>query len=203
MNLEEQEISHFSEISLDGSRDRVPRGIEVEENRIYFYAPITESEVLELNRLIRRLDVEMKYLSDRLECEPVPIHLHLHSPGGSVFAGLSVVDTINRCSTKVHTHVDGSAASAATLIAVSGTAGKRTIGKNGFMLIHQPYLEWHGKLDDFMDEVQNQDEIYARVKQIYSSTTNLKGKKLDNLLKQELWLSSDRCIKLGLVDEVK
>lgn len=202
--MEDYIPEQLSEISLDGGhRDRVPRGIEVEENRIYFYAPITESEVLELNRLLRRLDVEMKYLSDRLECDPVPIHLHLHSPGGSVFAGLSVVDTISGCSTKIHTHVDGSAASAATLIAVSGTKGKRTIGRNGFMLIHQPYLVWDGKLDDFMDEVKNQEEIYSRVKKIYSNRTKLNGKKLENLLQQELWLPAEKCLKFGLVDEIK
>ena len=204
LTMEDYIPEQLSEISLDVShRDRVPRGIEVEENRIYFYAPITEIEVLELNRLLRRLDVEMKYLSDRLECDPVPIHLHLHSPGGSVFAGLSVVDTINGCSTKIHTHIDGSAASAATLIAASGTEGKRTIGKNGFMLIHQPYLVWDGKLDDFMDEVKNQEEIYSRVKKIYSNRTKLNGKKLENLLQKELWLPAEKCLKFGLVDEIK
>ena len=57
------QIDNFDQVdytemnSLSG--DRIPRGIEVEENRIYFYCPIGGSEALELNRLLRRLDVEM------------------------------------------------------------------------------------------------------------------------------------------------
>ena len=191
-----------SEIYLQGSADRTPRGIEVEENRIYFYCPVLESEALELNRLIRRLDVEMQYLANRLDGPEIPIHLHIHSPGGSVFAGLSIVDTMNSCKTPIHTYVDGSAASAATLIVSSGTKGKRNIGPNGFMLIHQQHLEWVGKLDDFMDEVQNQEEIYEKISQIYLSTTNMKKKKLDNLLQHELWLPAKECVKLGLVDNI-
>jgi len=182
--------------------DRVPRGIECEENRIYFYCSIFEHEVLELNRLIRRLDVEMKYLSNRLGSHDIPIHLHIHSPGGSLFAGLSVVDTIRSCQTEVHTHVDGSAASAATLIAASGTPGKRSIGKNSFMLIHQPHLEWAGKLDDFMDEVQNQEALYEKVKEVYLENCKMKEKKLDKLLQHELWLPAKKCLALGLVDNI-
>ena len=182
--------------------DRSPRGIEVEENRIYFYCPVMDREALELNRLLRRLDVEMKYLSDRLGCEPVPIHLHVNSPGGSVFAGVSIVDTINSCHSDVHTYVDGSAASAATLIVASGATGHRHIGKNSFMLIHQPHLEWAGKLDDFMDEVKNQEKIYETVKSIYSDRCKIKGKKLDDILTHELWLDANECVKLGLVDKI-
>ena len=87
-NTSEQIEELYSETIMD-SQDRSPRGIEVEENRIYFYCPVMDREALELNRLLRRLDVEMKYLSDRLGCDPVPIHLHVNSPGGSVFAGVS------------------------------------------------------------------------------------------------------------------
>ena len=86
--------------TMSMSPDRIPRGIEVEENRIFFYCPIGDYEALELNRTIRRLDVEMQYLTQRLQCDPVPMHLHVHSPGGSLFAGLSVYDTIKTCKTK-------------------------------------------------------------------------------------------------------
>ena len=175
----DEDAGHYSleseiELRTMSQADRAPRGIEVEENTIYFYSHVMEYEALELNRILRRLDVEMSYLSNRLGCEPVPIHLHIHSPGGSNIAGLSIVDTINSCENEIHTHVDGSAASAATLISCSGATGNRSIVKNGFMLIHQPHLEWAGKLDDFMDEVQNQEVLYSRVKQIYLSNCKVK-----------------------------
>ena len=203
-SLSEQVITadQLSEVSSMMQTDRIPRGIETEENRIYFYCHVAEQEALELNRLIRRLDVEMKYLSDRLECDKIPIHLHLHSPGGSIFSALSIVDTIESIETEVHTYVEGSAASAATLIASSGTPGKRFIGKNSFMLIHQPYMEWAGKRDEFLDEIQNQEAIYEAVKGIYLKNTKMKSKKLDELMQHELWLDSKKCVEIGVVDKV-
>jgi len=180
--------------------DRIPRGIEVEENRIFFYCPLSNLEVLELNRLLRRLDVEMQYLSNRLGCKQVPIHLHIHSPGGSLFAGLAAYDMIKKCSTHVYTYVDGSVASAATLMAVAGK--KRFIGKNSFMLIHQQQLEWAGKLDDFMDEIENQKILTEKIRHIYLENTKMEEEFLDDLLTRELWLDSDKCIELGLVDQL-
>ena len=181
--------------------DRIPRGIELEENRIYFYCPIGGTEALELNRIIRRLDVEMQYLKNRLECREVPIHLHLHSPGGSIFAGLSIVDTIKNSTTPVYTYIDGSAASAATLVSIAGK--KRFIGENGYMLIHQPQIEWAGKFDEFMDEISNQKSLYEKVVSLYIQHSNIKEAELKELLDHELWMDSKKCLELGLVDKVK
>ena len=182
--------------------ERAPRGIESEENRIFFYCPIGDQEALELNRLLRRLDVEMQYLSGRLDCQEIPIHLHIHSPGGSVFSGLSIVDTMLSSKTPIYTYIDGSAASAATLIACCGKKGHRHIGSNSFMLIHQPHIEWIGKLDDFRDEIKNQKELYDTIIQIYAKQTNLKKKELEDLLRHELWLNAKSCIEKGLADKL-
>ena len=192
-----------AEYSLNSmaSPDRIPRGIEIEENRIFFYCPIGDYEALELNRLVRRLDVEMQYLTQRLNCEPIPIHLHIHSPGGSVFAGLSVYDTLMNCKSEIHTYIDGSAASAATLISLAGS--KRFMGKNSFMLIHQQHIDWAGKLDDFIDEIENQKSITEKIKNIYLQRTKMKKKVLDNLLEHELWLDCNKCLELGLVTFVE
>ena len=192
-------MTEMSDISLPPG-DRVPKGIEVDENRIYFYCPVGNYEALEINRLLRRLDVEMKYLSDRLGCRPVPIHLHIQSPGGSVFAGLSIADSIKSCKTEVYTYVEGNAASAATLISTSGK--KRFMTKNSFMLVHQPQLEWSGKLDEFRDEIENQNCLYEKLTNLYVENTKIELEDLDELLKHELWLDAERCLALGLVDKI-
>ena len=181
--------------------ERVPRGIEVDENRIYFYCPVGTREALELNRLIRKLDVEMRYLSDRLDCRQVPIHIHIHSPGGDVFAGLSVVDTINNCRTPVYTYIDGSAASAATLISMAGN--KRFMSENSFMLIHQPSLVWAGKLDEFIDEIENQKHLYDKILKLYQDKSKLEKDELEELLKHELWLDSSECLEKGFIDKIQ
>jgi len=182
------------------SSDRIPRGIEIEENSIFFYCPVGEYEALELNRLIRRLDVEMHHLSHRLGCRAIPIHLHIHSPGGSLFAGLSIYDTIKSCKSTVHTYVDGSAASAATLLVVAGK--KRFMSKNSFMLVHQQQLEWAGKLDDFMDEVENQKELTETLTKIYLDETDISEEQLKDIMSHELWLNSKKCLELGLIDSI-
>tara|TARA_B100000674_G_C37773722_1_gene883799 strand:+ start:345 stop:1007 length:663 start_codon:yes stop_codon:yes gene_type:complete len=206
-NLTDEEVmvvaNELSQMNtMDFGPDRVPRGIECEENHIYFYCPVGDREALELNRLIRRLDIEMKYLQNRLGCGEVPIHLHIHSPGGSVFSGLAIYDAIKSSSTPVYTYVEGSAASAATLIACAGEKGHRHMGKSSFMLVHQPHLEWSGKLDDFRDEVENQKELYDRLIKIYLENTNFKKKELTELLEHELWLNPEKCLEKGLVDKV-
>lgn len=182
------------------SPDRIPRGIEIEENSIFFYCPVGEYEALELNRLLRRLDVEMQHLSSRLGCRAIPIHLRIHSPGGSLFAGLSIYDTIKSCKSTVHTYVDGSAASAATLLVLAGK--KRSMSKNSFMLIHQQQLEWAGKLDDFMDEVENQKELTETLTKIYLDETDISEEQLRDIMSHELWLNSKKCLELGLIDSI-
>ena len=205
VDLEAKEIQQAMNMMTNGTdlqTERIPRGIENEENRIYFYCPIGDQEALELNRLLRRLDIEMQYLSNRLECQEIPIHLHIHSPGGSIFSGLSIVDTMLNSKTPIYTYIDGSAASAATLIACCGKKGHRHIGSNSFMLVHQPYIEWMGKLDDFRDEIKNQKEFYDAIIKIYTQQTKYKKKELEELLQHELWLNAETCIKKGLADKL-
>ena len=176
-------------------------GIEVEENHVYFYTHVTEKESLELVRILRRLDIEMGYLAERigLRSRP-PIHLHIQSPGGDVFSGLNICDAIDACKTDVYTYVEGSAASAATIISARGK--KRFISKRAFMLIHQPQIAWAGKHDEFIDEIENQKNIFEAIKDIYLESSSIEEKELEELLKHELWLPADKCLELGLVDKI-
>lgn len=95
-------------------------GVEQDENKIYFYSQVGEKEVLELNKIVKRLDKEMQVLGITLNIPPPPIELHLHSEGGSLFAGIAAYDCIRSCKTPIHTYVDGCAASAATLLFLAG-----------------------------------------------------------------------------------
>jgi|TARA_Y100000034_G_scaffold47441_1_gene58410 ATP-dependent Clp endopeptidase proteolytic subunit ClpP len=200
-NEKEQERQEIHESIMMAEGKDKPSGIEVEENHVYFYCPVLEREALELVRILRRLDIEMKYLADRIGLkENPPIHLHIYSPGGDIFAGLSICDVISKCRTDVYTYIEGSAASAATMISCCGK--KRFITQNSFMLIHQPQIMWAGKHDEFIDEIENQKLIYSTVKKIYLDRTKMDADQLDEMLKHELWLSSEKCLELGLVDEI-
>jgi len=177
------------------------KGVVSEENKIYFYAPVTESTVLDLNRMLRALDVEMQCLSIRFGGASFPIKLHIHSGGGDLFSGLAAVDTILSTKTPVHTYVDGSAASAATLMSLAGN--RRFIYKNSFMLIHQlSSMMVEGTHEQFKDEFENQQRLMNRIKALYREKAKMSDEILEDLLKHDLWLDADKCLEYGLVDEV-
>lgn len=176
-------------------------GIEVDENRVYFYSEVTEKEALELNKILRHLDIEMNYLKERLDLQQQPpIRLFIHSPGGSFFSALSIVDTLQSCKSPIYTYIDGHAASAATLISVVGD--KRYATKNSFMLIHQQRMMWEGKHADFIDEIENQKHVTDTMHRIYLEKTKMSEAKLNSILKRELHIPAEECLKLGLIDEI-
>lgn len=178
-----------------------PRGVEADENRVYFYSSVGEKEVFELVKILRAMDIEMQALSLRLGIKQIPIELHIHSGGGDLFSGLAAIDTIQNMKTPIHTYVQGSVASAATLMSVCGS--KRFMYKNSVMLIHQISTSMmYGKYHEFLDEIENQNLLMDKVKSIYKEKTKLDDKTLDEMLQHDLWLSSDKCLELGLVDKI-
>ena len=196
------EMSEGGEASAPMGMPEPPsKGVEVDENRIYFYAPVTDSTVLELIKVIRSLDVEMQVLALRLKVPKIPIELHIHSGGGDLFAGLAAVDVIQSLKSPIHTYVEGSAASAATLMSIAGA--KRFMYKNSFMLIHQiSSLMVHGTHEQFKDEFENQQKLMEKIRDLYINKTNMTADTIDELLVHDLWLDADQCLEHGLVDKI-
>lgn len=184
------------------SGERPSEGVIVDDNKIYFYVPVTDSNVLQLNQALRALDVEMRCLAVRFGlAEPMPIELHIHSDGGSLFSGFAAADTIRSLKAPVHTYIEGSAASAATLMSVCGK--KRFITRSSLMLIHQlSALMVEGTHEQFRDEFTNQELLMSKIKDVYRAHTRLDEETLEDLLKHDLWLDANRCLELGLVDTV-
>lgn len=177
-------------------------GVEVDENKIYFYCPVGEREVLELNKTIKKLDQEMQFLALRLNIPAPPIELRIHSDGGSAFAGLAAYDCIKSCKTPVHTYIDGCAASAATLLFSAGT--KRMVSRNSFMLIHQLSASViGGKYEEFKDELKNQDKLMQNVRKIYLENSKLSESEIIDLMKHDLWLDADTIIQHGFADKLE
>lgn len=164
------------------------------DNHIFFYADIEVETCLQLNVLLRKLDKQYSREENSV------IHLHINSFGGSVIAALATIDTMRSMKCEIHTYVEGGAASAATLIACMGA--KRYIGAYSHMLIHQVRGESGGKLEEMEDEIKNTRQFMDIIEGIYKRYTKLKGRKLQELLKSDLWLNADICIAHGLVDEI-
>ena len=175
--------------------------VSVRDNHIYFYGNVTTKNAVRLNTAIK--DITKKLINVRTDygVDNLKIHLHINSFGGSVFAGLSVIDTILSNEVPIVSIIEGSAASAATLISV--VCSERIIKPNSFMLIHQLSSGFWGKMEEIKDEFINLKKLMKKLKGIYKEHTSIKKDDLKDLLKRDLWLDSDEALKYGLVDRIE
>lgn len=177
-----------------------PSFVEVVENRIYFYSRIETEKILQLNRNILSMGINLQREATIQNREPANIYLHIQSYGGSIFAGMAGMDEIIKSVVPVHTMIDGCCASAATFLSICGE--KRFINRHAYMLIHQLSSFMWGKYEEFKDEMQNLDKIMVMIKKVYGEYTKIPMKKLEGILKHDLWFDADQCLEYGLVDEI-
>ena len=132
------------------------------------------------------------------------IHLYVNSPGGSVSAGLGIIDTMKFIQCDVATYIIGQAASMGSLISVSGTKGKRYTLPNSRNLMHQPLLSgvMEGQATDLEIEAREMLRIRERLYKIYSDAT---GQSVDRIMRdcdRNKWLDDGEMLEYGLVDKV-
>ncbi|MFZ9881069.1 MAG: ATP-dependent Clp protease proteolytic subunit [Phycisphaerales bacterium] len=132
------------------------------------------------------------------------ISLYINSPGGSVTAGLGIVDTMKFVPCDVATYIIGQAASMGSVIACSGTKGKRYALPNAENLMHQPLIGGvlEGQATDLEIEARHilrlRDQLYA----IYAENTGQTAAKIAEDCERNYWLSSKDMLAYGLVDKV-
>lgn len=171
-----------------------------ENNHVYFYSEIDRNSISKLNILLREAEEYCVITSLKLRIDLVPIYLHIYSNGGYIHAAFSTIDVINSSKVPVYSIVEGATASAGTLISI--VCKKRYIRPTAYMLIHQLSSEIWGKMDAIIDEYKNLTQLMQKITDIYIEYSSLTPKKLNKLLKHDLWLDATKSIKYGLVDEL-
>jgi len=175
--------------------------ITVVDNHIYLYQGITPKSIMEMGVAIRSVGQQIINLMTDLSLPSIPpIHLHINSGGGCVFSGLAGASHVLESEVPVYTYVEGSAASAATLISCSGA--KRFVTEHSFMLIHQVSTGVWGTYANLSDEKESMDSLMEMIESIYLKHTNIEKDYLKELLKRDLYLNPEKCLELGLVDEI-
>ena len=169
-----------------------PLDITVIRNHIYFYSDVDTKPIKQLNQAINALNEPGK-------CYP-EIWIHINSYGGDVYDALAAVDTIQASPTPIVTIIEGIAASAATLISISGD--RRLIRPNAAMLIHQMRCGFYGKNQDAKDEMNNINKMEAKLTALYLNNTKLTKSKLKRIICRENEYDAEDCKKMGLVDEI-
>jgi len=188
------------ELANSLSKKNNEKKIERDCNHIYFYCEIDRESIYDLSVLIKESEEENIMTSLKLKIPDIPIYLHINSLGGSVFAAFNAIDIIKSCKVPIYSIIEGSTASAGTLISV--ICEKKYIRPNAYMLIHELSSECWGKMSAIEDEFNNLKELMVKIKEIYKDNSSIPKKELSDLLKHDLWLNSEKCLKYGLVDEL-
>jgi ATP-dependent Clp protease protease subunit len=187
-------------ISNDDNEEVDETKITRENNHVYFYSEVTRDSIFTLNNLLREAAKFVYTTAFELNIRDIPIYLHINSYGGELFHVYAAIDTIKNLRVPVYSIVEGCAASAGTLMSV--VCQKRFICENAYMLIHQLSGGMWGKMAELEDEYAHLTELMEQIKRIYGEHAQIPKKKLTELLKHDLWLNPETCIKYGLVDAV-
>ena len=160
--------------------------------RIYITEEITNSMAAEICCQINHLAA----LSNE------DITLWIMSPGGSVSAGSAILDTMNTCGCDFKTIVMGTAASMAAVIASSGTKGKRYIGANSGMMIHQALGGFSGQTADILRTAQHIEKTNKRLYEILARNCGVSVQQIAVDCDRDYHLNAEEAIAYGLADHI-
>jgi ATP-dependent protease ClpP protease subunit len=128
------------------------------------------------------------------------IIVHLISPGGLVTEGEAIYNALKNTKKKITTHIEGTCASIATLIAAAGE--KIIMNKTARFMIHNPKIDGLSGDSRVMRQVATQlDQIKTLLVNVYDARTSLGKEKLWELYDNETWLTADEAEKMGFIDE--
>lgn len=130
------------------------------------------------------------------------ISIYLNSPGGSVYAGLGIYDTMQFIGSDVATICTGMAASMAAVLLVAGTKGKRSALRHSRVMIHQPMGGAQGQASDIEITAR---EIQKLKKELYTIIAEHSGNPFDRIEKdsdRDYWLTSQEALEYGMIDRV-
>lgn len=130
------------------------------------------------------------------------ISIYINSPGGSVTAGLGVVDTMRFVKPDISTICMGQAASMGAVILAAGTKGKRSALPNSRILIHQPLGGAQGQATDIEIHAKEILRMRSVLNQILADSTGQSLERIDNDTDRDYIMSAEEAKKYGVVDRV-
>tara|TARA_B110000971_G_scaffold117462_1_gene120371 strand:- start:1111 stop:1776 length:666 start_codon:yes stop_codon:yes gene_type:complete len=177
--------------------------VKMVDNHIWFNADVTNESIQRLIYEIHIKNIALQKIKNKFtnfDITPKPIFLHINSYGGDLFESMAGIDAILNSEIPIHTIIEGTAASAATLLSIVGK--KRYITKHSYMLIHQLSGSMWGTMAELEDDHTNNQALMDRLYKLYMEYSNLTKSKLKKLLKKDIWWDAEKCIEVGLVDGI-
>ena len=128
--------------------------------------------------------------------------LYINSPGGQVYAGLAIYDTVQHIRPDVQTVCCGMAMSMGALILTGGTPGKRMSLPNGRILIHQPTGGFQGQATDVDIHARETIALRARLDEMYAHHTGQTVEQVHDDMERDRYFTADQAREYGLIDRL-
>jgi len=130
------------------------------------------------------------------------ISFYINSPGGIVWSGLAIYDTMQYVSSKIMTICVGQAASAGSLLLMAGEKDMRFSLPNSRIMVHQPSGGYQGQVTDIEIQTNEIKKTKQRLNEIYAKHTGKKISEVSNVMERDSYFSPDEAIKFGLIDKI-
>lgn len=141
------------------------------------------------------INKELEGLKDSKE-----IKVRINSPGGSVFEGLAIYNSLVNHPAKIIVQIDSLAASIASIIALAGD--EITMAENGFFMIHNPWSLAMGDASDMRKTADTLDQLKTSLITTYSARSGYTEEEISKLMDEETWLSGEQALEAGFVDSL-
>lgn len=128
------------------------------------------------------------------------INVRINSPGGDVFQGLAIYNTLKRHPATVVVDIDGMALSIASVIAMAGDEIR--MAKNAMFMIHDPWAFSGGTAEDFRKQADLMDQVKENLVNTYSGRTGVEADSIADMMSDETWMQADEAKRQGFVDVV-
>lgn len=128
------------------------------------------------------------------------INVRVNSPGGDVFDGLAIYNTLKRHPAYVAMDIDGMALSIASIIVMAGD--EINMAKNAMMMIHDPWKVAGGTADDFRKLADMMDQVKGNMAKTYSDRTKMPENEIEDMMSAETWMTAEQAVKNGFADLV-
>lgn len=182
-------------------KDRSPRG----EKYFDLFSKLLNDRVIMIteqvdDQMMGIIVSQLLYLE--AEDSKEPIHIYISSPGGSVMAGLAILDTMELIHAPVHTYAMGMVASMAAIIFACGEKGHRYIMPNAEVMIHQPLGGTSGQASDIEIQAKHILNLKSRLYKILANATGNSVKTIEKESDRDNYYEANAAIKFGLADKL-
>jgi ATP-dependent Clp protease protease subunit len=130
------------------------------------------------------------------------ISIYINSPGGSIYAGLAIYDTMKFIKPDVQTICVGVAMSMGSLLLAGGSAGKRVALPNSRILMHQPSAGFEGQATDIEIHAAEILKVRKRIDEIYAHHTGQTEERVHTDMERDRFFRPDQAAEYGLIDRV-